>query len=1416
MENNKLTKPAYLFETSWEVCNKVGGIHTVVSTKALNMLKEYNDNHILIGPDVWRSTEHNPEFIDDQRLFRSWRHKAAQDGLRIKIGRWNVAGNPIVILVDFSTFISSKDDIFSTFWKQYGLDSISGQWDYIEPALFGYAAGKVIESFVSFNTSLRQRIIAQFHEWMTGTGLLYLKSVMPQVGCVFTTHATVLGRCVAGNSLPLYGEMENYVPEELSKRFNVISKQSLERAAAHNADCFTTVSDITARECAHFLGKKVDIVTPNGFENVFTPSESDWAGKQSAARAKFLEVAKALLCRPIADDALLVGISGRYEFKNKGIDVFIDAMSDLNIKNDIKKEVLAFVLVPAGHAGVNTEMMDNIHGKKSGSCNSSMHLTHYLVDEFNDPTMNRIKSLNMRNADGDKVNIFFVPCYLNGDDGVFNMPYYDLLIGLDLTVFPSYYEPWGYTPMESLAFKVPTLTTTLAGFGLWVNDHYKQEQTGIEVITRKDIESDNVCKAISKWINNYAGLDVEATKKVRENAKEVSKIALWDNLVTYYKQAFDIAISKVDERLKDLPLNELNKKKLFSENKATINAPSWVTVMIHRSVPEKLMALETISTNLWWSWNDDARNLFEMIDKNIWNECGRNPIALLDSISLVRYEELENDSAFVAKLNEVNQQLQDYMSAKDSMSGNGVAYFSMEYGIDTSLKIYSGGLGILAGDYLKEASDKKTKITAVGLLYRYGYFTQKLSINGEQEAEYEAVDFMKTAAMPVLDEKGNWQMVNLALPGRSLSARIWKVNVGRIELYLLDTDFEDNLPEDRSITHHLYGGDWENRLKQELLLGLGGVQALRTLGIDASTYHCNEGHAAFTSLERLKNYITKDGLTYQEATEVVRASSLFTTHTPVPAGHDAFTENLLRTYLSNYPEKINISWTDFMSLGKINVNDPNEKFSMSFLAASLAQEINGVSWLHGEVSKGIFKGMWPGYMPEESHISYVTNGVHYPTWTAPEWIELQEPLFGEDFKNHDYDKSCFEKIFTIPDSTVVEVRNKLRKRLINHIKNDILDDVVSAPYFTPRQVLKIKETLKDDILTIGFARRFATYKRAHLLFRNIDRLNEIVNNPARPVQFIFAGKAHPADKAGQDLIKRIVEISKYPQFLGKILFLPNYDMKLAKKLVQGVDIWMNTPTRPEEASGTSGEKAAMNGVMHFSVLDGWWVEGYRPDSGWMLPMERTFDNQAMQDELDSEMIYNIIDDEIAPLYYDKDEHGISPDWVKTIKNTIAYVASNFTTHRMLEDYERQFYVPMSARYQKMIANNFALATEISEWKKKINREWSHIEFVGMDLPNRTEQVISLGKSYYGEIKLEIGDLNMNEIGVELIVAEQKKGKLVISKQFDFSPIGQDGSVASYRLDAIASSPGMLKLAIRIYPKNEHLPHRQDLALVKWL
>ena len=852
-----------------------------------------------------------------------------------------------------------------------------------------------------------------------------------------------------------------------------------------------------------------------------------------------------------------------------------------------------------------------------------------------------------------------------------------------------------------------------------------------------------------------------------------------------------------------------------SYTKYRVNNPTWRNLLINKKLPERLKNLDELSKNLWWCWNQSAIELFQMADPELWTLANGNPIAMLDMIDLNRYNQLEKDKSFISKLDEVYAEFQKYMSQKSVATGPNISYFCMEYGLDTSLKIYSGGLGILAGDYLKEASDMNVKMTAVGFLYKYGYFTQKLSGQGDQVANYDPQDFSKTPATPVMDDKGNWMTVTVNFPGRTLFAKVWKVEVGRINLYLLDTDMDENLQEDRGITHQLYGGDWENRLKQELLLGVGGIRALRKLGIHSEVYHCNEGHAAFIGLERLREYVQNKGLSFAEAVEVVRASSLFTTHTPVPAGHDAFDEGILRKYISHYPERLKIDWHTLMSLGMIDPYNPNDKFSMSNLAANLSQEVNGVSWLHGKVSQDILANLWPGYLPEESHVDYVTNGVHYPTWTAPEWKELHAKVFGEDFVNHKYDRSCFGGIRKVSNEEIWKIRCGLKTKLINKIKSYLSDPAI-ANHYSPHHIVEIKNTLRDDILTVGFARRFATYKRAHLLFRDLDTLNEIINNPERPIQFIFAGKAHPADKAGQDLIKRIVEISKMPQFIGKIVFVPNYDITLAKYLVQGVDIWMNTPTRPLEASGTSGEKAVMNGVMHFSVLDGWWVEGYKEGAGWALQMERTYQDQNFQDELDAATIYHIFESDIAPKYYDKNSKGISNAWIETIKNCVAEVACDFTTNRMMNDYFNKFYNPLAARYNKLIENDYQIARTIACWKKCMRREWSKVEILENNSLGNGSLV--LGDSSQASLKLYIGnDIEPEDIGIEILLAEyNSKGRLCIKEVFPYTFKECADGIATYVCDVIPDKTGAYQVAGRIYAKNPLLPHRQDFELVRWL
>lgn len=1418
MKNENLKKPDYLFEVSWEVCNKVGGIHTVIATKALTLADELQNNHILIGPDVWRHTTVNPEFIEDKQLFKGWKEKAAAEGLRFKIGRWNIAGKPIAIIVDFTTFMPLRDDIFKVFWEDYRLDSLTGQWDYIEPALFGYTAGKVIESFHRYFLSRGHQVIAHFHEWMTGAGLLYLKSNLPQVATVFTTHATALGRSIAGNNLPLYDNMEKYNPEGKARDFNIVAKHSMEKLSAQNSDAFTTVSEITARECKAFLGKEVDMVTPNGFEPNFLPDEDEFKLRKVEARVKFYEVAEALVGHDIPKDSLLVGIGGRYEFRNKGIDLFMESLAKLNNDPSLQKTIVAFILVPGAHHGPRKDVFNNLMDKDAENTTpvGNTHLTHYLIDPEYDSILRKAAELKINNFPDDKVKLFFVPCYLDGKDGIFDKSYYDMLIGLDLSVFPSYYEPWGYTPLESLAFRVPTITTTLAGFGLWVNTHYTSPHPGIEVIPRTDTNDQFVVDQITEKMINFSKLSRTDMEVYKQNASDVSNIALWKNLIDHYHEAYSIALEKVYTRSEAMVEQDRVEPIPIIEKRPEIIKPSWTRIMVQKNLPPKLAALEELSKNFWWSWNQDAVELFSEIDPDLWKEAQQNPIVLLEKLPLKLYKELERDAAFIKKMEGIHARFKDYMAKKEHRQGPRIAYFSMEYGIHVSLKIYSGGLGILAGDYLKEASDKNTDIVAVGLLYRYGYFQQQLSSTGQQVAAYDPQDFSKIAVSPVRDSHGHQKVVKIALPGRNITIRIWKAEVGRTDLYLLDADFDDNLPEDRSVTYQLYGGDLENRLKQELLLGVGGIRALKSLGIKAEVYHCNEGHAALIGIERINNLINREKLSFPEALEVVRASSLFTTHTPVPAGHDAFPENLLRTYIAHYPERLKISWEQLVNLGKVIPGNPNELFSMSYLATNLSQEVNGVSRLHGKVSREIFNNMWPGYFEDELHIGYVTNGVHYPTWTSSLWKHVTELNGVSSEVGSDETPTLWNNVYNIPDGKVWKIRCSLKKSLIGYIKKRLSDPAV-IKYENPKSVFEVQENLRDDILTIGFARRFATYKRAALLFKDLDRIAKIVNNPNMPVQFLFAGKAHPNDKMGQDLIKRIIEISKRPEFIGKILFLRGYDMELASHMVQGVDIWLNNPARPMEASGTSGQKAVMNGVLHFSVLDGWWCEGYRENAGWALPEEQIYDDEGYQDELDAETIYTLLENEIVPSYYAVNKDNIPEKWVGFVKKSIAEVASQFTTRRMLTDYENQYYHKLAERHERMKVNDFHLAKELAGWKKRMVRSWNDIEVLSVKQFEPNQENIVVGQKYCASVELDVRDLKPEEVGVELVVVnpiEGNKVSLKYKQQFDLTSV--EGSRAIYTIIMLPTEPGTFDAGIRIYAKHPELPNRMDFSLVRWI
>ncbi len=846
------------------------------------------------------------------------------------------------------------------------------------------------------------------------------------------------------------------------------------------------------------------------------------------------------------------------------------------------------------------------------------------------------------------------------------------------------------------------------------------------------------------------------------------------------------------------------------------NAPIWKEISTYSKLPENLKILDEIAYNLWWVWNYEATELFASIDKNLWDQTEGNPVLLLQKLSYDRLTEISADKDLMKRINDVYTKFRAYVDTTPNKDIPSIAYFSMEYGLANILKIYSGGLGILAGDYIKEASDCNVDLCAVGFLYRYGYFTQTLSMDGQQVSNYEAQNFDQLPIVPMKETDGTPIILEVPYTNHTVYAHVWKVNVGRVSLYLLDTDIEMNSEWDRSITHQLYGGDWENRIKQEYLLGVGGILLLNKLGIKKQVYHCNEGHAALINAQRLVDYVQNENLSFNQALEVVRSSSLYTCHTPVPAGHDYFEESLFGKYMNTFPARMGISWQELMDMGRENPGS-SEKFSMSVFALNTCQEANGVSYLHGIVSQKMFAPVWKGYFPEEIHVGYVTNGVHMPTWAASEWKKFYEKNFDKNFYQDQSNTKIWEAIYNISDNEIWDIRQTMKKRLINYIRAQFKDGWLKNQG-DPSKVVSVLEKMDPNALIIGFGRRFATYKRAHLLFTDLDRLAKIVNNPHKPVQFIFTGKAHPADGGGQGLIKHIVEISRRPEFLGKIIFLENYDMRLAKRLISGVDVWLNTPTRPLEASGTSGEKAEMNGVLNLSVLDGWWYEGYREGAGWALTDKRTYENQEYQDQLDAATIYSMLENELIPLYYAKNTKGFSPEWIQYIKNSIAQIAPVYTTKRMIDDYISKFYSVLAKRSSLLTANQYAKAKEIAAWKEDVANYWDSIEVVSIDF--NSDLLIKgtqVGDTNIVKVVLDKKEMK-GMLGVELVTTlyDAPKNEQRLNAVFDMNLVKTEGSKLYYELALTARKTGHHKVALRVYPKNQDIPHRMDFAYVKWI
>ncbi len=1395
-----------LFEVSWEVANKVGGIHTVLATKAPSLVERLGDRYLAIGPLLLGEERGLPGF-EEESGFEDLCGACRAAGLETRIGRWLIPGRPRCVQVGFSGLYEQKDRILARLWERYKVDSLEGGWDYVEPLLFGYAAGMFIEHW--WHERIEPRgggAVAQFHEWLSGSGLLYLKTHLPQVGTVFTTHATVLGRALCSSGSPLREALGERAPAAAARAVGVGAKHSLEGVAARQADVFTTVSSLTAEEAALLHLREPTPLTLNGVDLGVVEAAAAGVGRKEA-RERLREIAAAFLGDLPEDPALLV-TSGRYEFRNKGFDLLLEALAELEDRPG--RPLLLFVLVPSGHSGPRKDLLDRLGGRTPADGPLPGLSTHSLFDTENDSFHLEAARLGLDNRPGRRVHLIQIPVYLDGGDGLVDLPYEAVMRAMDLGCFPSFYEPWGYTPVEALALGVPTLTSDRAGFGCWVREQGLDPADGVSVLAREGVEDAAAIPALADLIETILAAP-PSPARCRRSATRLS----WKDFLGAYEEAWGEAANLAEARREQgfeappRPVVPLPVKSTALERQ-----PHLLRFDVAASLPPELAGLEELSRNLWWCWDSEAPTLFEELSPQGWERCAHNPVRLLRQVYAADLAERAADPDYVERVKRTLQRFQAAMAegtrslelteGRSLDAQHPVAYFCFEYGLHESVPIYSGGLGVLAGDHLKSASDLRLPLVALGLFFRGGYFRQELGADGAQIALPEDLDPRELPLEAVRGPDGRPLEIGIRLPGRRLILRAWELRVGRVPLYLLDSDSEANRPEDRSLTHRLYGGDRELRLIQEMILGRGGIQLLDALGLEARALHLNEGHAAFAPLERIASLMRRSGWTFEEAHERVRATCAFTTHTPVPAGHDVFDEDLMRRYFADVPEWLGIPWERFLALGASN---PPPSFNMSHLACSCAAVVNGVSELHGRVSRELLNPVWPGLLANEVPVQHITNGVHLPSWTAPALGRLlgveQRSVRGDDFRRARE---------VLAPALLWKERCRLKAKLLAEVARRVEQNFL-ARQESPRLMSQILENLDPRAMVIGFARRFAPYKRAMLLFRDPERLQRLLGDPERPLLLLFAGKAHPADQAGQALLRELVELSRGPGFAGKVIFLEGYDLALARRLVQGVDVWLNNPTRPLEASGTSGMKAAANGALNLSVLDGWWPEGFDGENGWSLAAERAYPDQALQDEHDNARLLNLLEQEILPLFFERDADGLPHGWLQRVMHSLESIPPVFDSTRMVEQYRDHAYLPLARADAALEADPEGLRERAT---RHASRRRAFREVRVRTATSSPLEGLHAGSRIEVEAEVELGGLSPREVLVELVIGHLDDGeRLRLPQVIPLELVGSSGDSTTFRGGHEVDRSGSYGYGIRVRARPLDERDLDSLRLIVW-
>ncbi|MBO4368931.1 MAG: alpha-glucan family phosphorylase [Desulfovibrio sp.] len=1412
--------PVTLCEVSWEVCNKVGGIYSVVSSKALKTRDIFADRYYVLGPLLQKNLGFEET---DEPVWEKIRPILQEKQINAKLGRWDIPGKPRAVLVDFAKRYDSNQLLYDL-WKSFGIDSLSGGWDYIEPVMFSTLCGEVIGIINNARVVPQNgRAVALFHEWMCGAGLLWLKKNHPDIGTVFTTHATMLGRAMAGSGSDIYATLRSINPATEAASHNITAKWSMESTSAREADAFTTVSDITGEESAVFLGRQPSVITTNGLDMRVIPDYSEVRDTANQNRARVLEVCRRFLHGNLPPDPKIIAISGRYEYRNKGVDIFLEALAraNINLSGSHDTYILALCLVMGGHTGINE---DAISGNTLASDNGQPFLcTHHVWNAPNDPIITNCRRLGLNNGFDDHVKIVFVPAMLDGADGFFNMQYEEILSACDAGCFPSWYEPWGYTPQECAAWAVPTITTDLSGFGIWARTKMQETNMttpGAYILQRRGRSFDEAVSMLHKTIMDLSTTSADTMKNMRHAARKLAEKTDWNEFYDHYCEAFSLALGKVDSRVErpGSSREELTRV-LTASSSAT---PFLRSILAVAEIPKALIRLRDLSQNLWWCWNNKAKTLFSDLNPQAF-EKNHNPIQVLEETDPERLNTMIYNKDYMKRYDEVMAAFDSYMAQPLHAQSSHVtlkhpiAYFSTEYGLNESVPIYSGGLGVLSGDHLKSASDLAIPLIGIGLLYRKGYFKQHIDSSGRQVAEYPVNKFAHLPIRPILDDNDDPLLVQIDLPGRALYVRIWKLQVGRIPLYLMDSDVDQNTTDDREITANLYVGDRETRLLQEIILGIGGIRLIRKLGLEPHVYHMNEGHSALLVLERL-NECMNMGMTYAEASNRVCSNTLFTTHTPVAAGNEAFSLDLMHRYLSGMANRLGLSWQQFAQLGQMEGSNP-QNFEMTVLALRFSRWANGVSRLHGVVARHMWNKLWKNLPLTEVPIYHVTNGVHTPSYVGMQMEELLHQYLGDDWLAAPADSPVWNKVDDIPNEEYWGARMTQKEELLNFLRESILD-FAQKFNMSSSKIKAMERYLYPSTLIIGFARRFAPYKRATLLLADPDRLAKILNDPARPVCLVFAGKAHPADEAGNDLIQKIVQTCCEPRFLGKIFFIEDYNLGVSRVLSQGCDVWLNIPRRPYEASGTSGMKLPVNGGINLSISDGWWCEGYNRRNGWTIGpvVKEELPKDSQNDYADAESLYNLLENDVIPLYHDLDEHNLPRRWIDMSKNSFKSLTAMYNSSRMLNDYLREGYLPAAERRDRLAEDNWKLLRELTAWEENLPARFGSLNLEKIEIKGADGYTMICGEPISVNLHLHLGSMRAEEIEVQLVIG-LVHGNRFISRPtvipLEAKPADHGSDGMDYSITYTPAVNGHYCYGIRVVPVHTGLSSPLETGLVLW-